>query len=95
MSPSVIVSYRLCPPEGTSASNLSPSTTLDFRVEGAITDHAEYYKALTFAVAETKSRTGKDLTAWRDVVGIKELNKEGRSQIGGAEIEGEEEEEED
>ncbi|KIK65738.1 hypothetical protein GYMLUDRAFT_94352 [Collybiopsis luxurians FD-317 M1] len=103
MSSSVIMTYTVHPPEGTTLPKDVPtSKTLEIPVNGSVEigngpasgKSSAYYKALHDALADARNKIGEDLTTWRDAVGKLELNKETKRGVK-AEDEDEEEEEEE
>ena len=78
MAPTLTITYKLNPPSDTPAPpSLSPSQTLQYRIpEASGAGHKAYYEKLRAEVLQAKSALGEELTAWRDVVGKREENKE-------------------
>jgi hypothetical protein len=95
---SVRISYSLNPPAGVSAPGLDSSGQHKLLVSTPFSHDADaqaaYYTALRSTIAEARAKLGDDLTAWRDAVGKKEVEKEKAQQIKAAEENEEEEEEE-
>jgi hypothetical protein len=101
MSSTIKIQYSLNLPEGVNTENKSTSKTYQFKIDTTPSsndsDNQEakksyYYDALRIALEEARNQIGDELTAWRDCVGKKELNKELRKGNGYDEEEEEEEE---
>ena len=92
------IRYSLELPEGVNTGDKPTSKTHQFKVDTAPSSNdsqdakKSYYEALRDALEEARSQIGDELTAWRDCVGKKELNKELRKGNGDEEEEEEEEE---
>ena len=92
--------YSLNLPEGVNTENKQTSKTHQFKIDTTPSSNdsysqeakKSYYDALRNAMEEARNQIGDELTAWRDRVGKKELNKEPRKGNGDEEGEGEEEE---
>ena len=105
MSSTIKIQYSLNLPEGVlvNPEDKPISKTHQFKIDTAPSSNGDsqeleakksyYYAALRNALQEAKSQIGDELTAWRDCVGKKELNKEPRKGNGHGEEEEEEEEE--
>ena len=99
MSSTIKIQYSLNLPEGVNTEDKPTSKTHQFEIDTtpSTNDSQEakkpYYDALRNALEEARNQIGDELTAWRDRVGKKELNKEPRKGNGDDEEEGEEEEE--
>ncbi|KZV74072.1 hypothetical protein PENSPDRAFT_235106 [Peniophora sp. CONT] len=92
---SITVSISLNPPENTIVpTSLSSTSSHRFPLSIApdAQDHAGYYAALRAALADARTKTGDELTQWRDAVGKNELGKEPKKNVTD---EDEEEDEED
>ena len=101
------IQYSLNLPEGVNAEDKPTSKTHQFKIDTDTTTpssndsdttskeakKSSYYDALRNALEEARNQVGDELTAWRDRVGKKELNKEPRKGNGDEEEEEEEEEE--
>ncbi|OJT04552.1 hypothetical protein TRAPUB_4822 [Trametes pubescens] len=80
MSSAISVTYELNPPADTPIPG-SLTSTKSHQFPLAKADAAgqkEYYEGLRAAVLQAKSTLGEELTAWRDVVGKREENKEAK-----------------
>ena len=106
MSSTIKIQYSLNLPEGVNTEDKPTSKTHQFKIDTTPSTRSNgdsqdseakksYYNALRDALQEARSQIGDELTAWRDCVGNKELNKEPRKGNGVEEEEGEEEEEEE
>ena len=105
MSSTIKIQYSLNLPEGVlvNTDDKPISKTHQFKIDTTapssngdsqeLEGKKSYYAALRNALQEAKSQIGDELTAWRDCVGKKELNKEPRKGNGHGEEEEEEEEE--
>lgn len=77
MTRTLTVAYELHPPLETPTVDMSPSKTHEFPIRVAETASLkEYYEGLRQSIAQAKGVLGEELTAWRDVVGNRELKKE-------------------
>ncbi|TBU37485.1 hypothetical protein BD309DRAFT_973980 [Dichomitus squalens] len=75
--PTLSITYDLNPPSDTTApAGLTPKTTLQYPVSENADSQKAYYEGLRAAVLQAKSSLGEQLTAWRDVVGKREDQKE-------------------
>ena len=101
MSSTIKIQYSLNLPEGVNTEDSKPtSKTHQFKIDTPASNSElisqgakeSYYDALRNALKEARSQVGDELTAWRDCVGKKELNKEPRKGNGDGEEEEEEEE---
>ena len=100
MSSTIKIQYTLNLPEGVNTENKPTSKVHQFKIDNtpsskdSDTQEAKksYYDALQNALEEARNQIGDELTAWRDCVGKKELNKEPRKGNGVDEEEEEEEE---
>ena len=94
----ITVSISLKPPAGThTPANLSTTSSHTFPLSIApeAQGHAGYYAALRAALADARTKTGDELTQWRDAVGKSELGKETKKAVTDDDDEEEEEEDED
>ena len=101
MSSTIKIQYSLNLPEGVNTEDKPTSKTHQFKIDTNPSSNGDtsskeakkscYYEALRKALEEARNQIGDELTAWRDCVGKKELNKEPRK--GNGEEEEEEEEE--
>ncbi|KAI0066561.1 hypothetical protein BV25DRAFT_1820555 [Artomyces pyxidatus] len=76
---SLTISYELAPPEGTQApaSGLKPSAVHAVDLATPAADgYKAYYDSLRAALAIARTKTGEELTEWRDAVRNRELKKE-------------------
>ena len=100
MSSTIKIQYSLNLPEGVNTGEKPTSKTHQFKIDTTQSNNdrqeakKSYYDALRNALEEARNQIGDELTAWRDCVGKKELNKELRKGNGDEEEEEEEEEEE-
>jgi hypothetical protein len=97
MSSTIKIQYSLNLPEGVNTEGNKPtSKTHQFKIDTPASNsdlsQDAYYDALRNALKEARSQVGDELTAWKDCVGKKELNKELRKGNGDEEEEEEEEE---
>ncbi|KAF8644235.1 hypothetical protein AX16_008590 [Volvariella volvacea WC 439] len=93
--PAVTITYEINPPADTEAGALSKSKTLEVEVKAQPTGGFQgYYSALEKALIEARDKIGEDLTAWRDAVGNKELNRETKKTLKEDDEEEDDEEEE-
>jgi hypothetical protein len=76
MAKSVTVSYTLRCPPGVVTHDLSTTPTMQFPVMQGGAGLKERYASLSGAINECREALGRDLTAWRDAVGNKEMGKE-------------------
>jgi hypothetical protein len=79
------IQYSLNLPEGVNTENKPTSKAHQFKIDTTTpssNDNHEakksYYDGLRNALEEARNQIGDELTAWRDCVGKKELNKEPR-----------------
>ena len=94
----ITVSISLEPPSGTpTPTNLSPTSSHTFPLSVApeAQGHAGYYAALRAALADARTKTGDELTQWRDAVGKSELGKESKKTVTDDDDEEEEEDEDE
>ena len=102
MSSTIKIQYSLNLPEGVNTEDKPTSKTHQFEIDTTAPSSNDdtrqgqeakksYYDALRDALEEARSQIGDELTAWRDRVGKKELNKEPRKENGDEEDEEEEE----
>ena len=98
MSSTIKIQYSLNLPDGVNTENKPTSKAHQFKIDTAPpssndSDHIQeakksyYYDALRNALEEARNQIGDELTAWRDCVGKKELNKEPRKGNGDEEEE--------
>jgi hypothetical protein len=92
------IQYSLNLPEGVNTKDQPTSKSHQFKIDTSNDNlnsqetKKSYYDALRNTLEEARNQIGDELTAWRDCVGNKELNKELRKG-NGDEDEGEEVEE--
>lgn len=97
MTRTIKIQYSLNLPEGVNTENkltfkankFEIDTTPSSNLNGSQLEEAKksYYVALRNALEEARTQIGDELTAWRDCVGKKELNKEPRKGDGDEEEE--------
>ena len=99
MDSTIKIQYSLNLPEGINTEDKPTSKTHQFKIDITCSKDSDsqeakksYYDALRNALQDARSQIGDELTAWRDCVGNKELNKEPRKGNG---VEEEEEEEDE
>lgn len=95
MSSTIKIQYSLNLPEGVDAGEKLTSKTLQFNLDTPSNNDSQegkksYYDVLQNALEQARNLVGDELTAWRDRVGKKELNKELRRGNGDEEEEEEE-----
>lgn len=97
MSTAISITYELNLPADTPVpDNHAATKTHEFSVANAnAAGQKEYYAGLRAAVLQAKSTLGEELTAWRDVVGKREENKEAKIPRKNEEDEDEDEEAEE
>ena len=104
MSSTIKIQYSLNLPEGVNTGDKPTSKTHQFKIDAPSSNDSSsttsrqdarksYYDALRDALEEARNQIGNELTAWRDCVGKRELNKELKKGNGDDDEEGEEEEE--
>lgn len=80
MSSMIKIQYSLNLPEGVNAGDKSTSKTHQFKIDTGSNETEDvkqsYYDALRNALEKARSQIGDELTALRDCVSKKELNKE-------------------
>ena len=99
MSSTIKIQYSLNLPEGVNSGNKPTSKTHQFNIDTSTPSRNDddakksltYYDALRITLEKARNLVGDELTAWRDCVGKKELNKEPRKGNGDEEEEEEEE----
>jgi len=85
MAKPVTVSYTLSCPSGVVAPDLNTTRTIQFPVVLSGTGLKDRYASLSGAINECKETLGRDLTAWRDAVGDREMGKETKKSLKGEE----------
>ena len=98
-SNAIKIQYSLNLPEGVNTKDKPTSKSHQFKIDTTTTpsnnDNSQetkksYYDVLRNALEEARNQIGDELTAWRDCVGNKELNKELKKGNGDEEEEEEE-----
>jgi hypothetical protein len=98
MSSTIKIQYSLNLPEGVNTGDKPTSKTHQFKIDTTTPSSNDsrqdakksYYDALRDALEEARHQIGDELTAWRDCVGKKEMNKELKKGNGEEEEEDEE-----
>jgi len=86
--------YDLKPPTSVGTADKPPQKMQEFVVSPASDSNADFYAAMRSSLEAARNQVGDELTAWRDIVGKSEMNKEPRKVVS-EEDEGEELDEEE
>ncbi|KAF9550591.1 hypothetical protein CPC08DRAFT_715262 [Agrocybe pediades] len=94
MSSSIKISYDLKPPASVGSGDLPKQKTQEFAISPASGSNEDFYAAMRSSLEAARNQVGDELTAWRDVMGKSELNKEPKKVVSEDDEEEEMEEEE-
>ncbi|PPQ69481.1 hypothetical protein CVT25_002046 [Psilocybe cyanescens] len=93
MAPAAIkITYDLKPPQGVKHGDKPTQKAQEFPVNASgDSNNTAFYTALRASLDKARNEVGNEITAWRDIIGKAELNKEPKK---GASEEDEEDDEE-
>ncbi|KAH9486160.1 hypothetical protein JR316_0000224 [Psilocybe cubensis] len=96
MAPAAIkITYDLKPPAGVDYGDKPTQKSQEFPIDassGGDANNTAFYTALRASLDKARIQVGEEVTAWRDVIGKAELNKEPKKVVSEEDEEEEEEE---